>query len=481
MYKNGKLTDAARAKLEKRYARERSKDNILSKIDAQALRNKKRRPQKKAIKTQHRNENNEMNPQTSAVSVSKPVPMISSYDHSTGDDISECPSTPPRNDMVRERAAIMKANDGVNWIAISKYQENVAKKEEDLHDRLEYTAKSNFKTSLEEQIHTREQIREQERQDVLKYQEEQKKLYEAWEAEEASKAAIKFKNTQELKKMREEQMKTLEARREKYFKKELRRELKQARKNEKERQQYEQDLIDRKKAHYAEMEKVLEENAKYKKIAMEQQRKHAEEEIELQKQYAEMLKKQEEARAKRIADTYAQAEQKVANLLDCTAEERRRAQEATEKAERELKTRQAFEDEKTRLKAERRRKENLEIQDFLQNQINRKHERLQKEREEDIIIGEKMAVAAKKSLEAEAKKELLREERLAKQAKYIEDQIKENEIRRLEERADMSKREQDMNNDLIKKVQNPTVDVKEMPYDPKRPFAWRYNYRSKPF
>merc|ERR1719414_875781 len=98
------------------------------------------------------------------------------------------------------------------------------------------------------------------------------------------------------------------------------------------------------------MQEVLKENAEHKKILLEQQRLAAEEDIRLQKQYAKILEDQENARAAKLAATYAQAEKKVANLLDCTAEERRREREAHERAARELEERQRLEDEKNRLK-----------------------------------------------------------------------------------------------------------------------------------
>jgi len=129
--------------------------------------------------------------------------------------------------------------------------------------------------------------------------------------------------------MREEQIQHLEKKREKLYKKELRREIRQAKKNEIERQEYEQELIDKKVRYHEEMHEILKENAKYKKIALEEQKALQEEEIRLQKQYAEMLKTQEEARAKRLEKTYAKAEAQSGNLLDFTAAERKKIQEVS--------------------------------------------------------------------------------------------------------------------------------------------------------
>jgi len=92
-----------------------------------------------------------------------------------------------------------------------------------------------------------------------------------------------------------------------------------------------------------------------------------------------------------------------------------------------------------------------------------------------------MTAAAHKSLVQDKIKVQDRQDSLFKQAAYIRNQIEENAARRLEERADMSNTEKAMNAKLIQSVETGELNVKEQPFDPKRPFAWRYNYRNKPF
>lgn len=485
MYKGGKLTKEARAQLEKRYQKERSKDSILAKIDKKQQR---RKIKKTTVSTTHTipkvNKKNSIQKTTQGKNVSTPTKTKSEKTmvYNMEDDISdECPSSPPRNDMVLEREMIMKANKGVNWVSLTKHNQKVATAETDLYLNLSENAKLDFKASLEDEIRVRENIRTEERKEILKYQNEQKDLYKSWDKEDEEKAYKKHEKTQELKSMREQQISELEAKRTKLYKKELRREIRQAKKNELERQEYEQDIIDKKRKKYDDMQQVLIENAKQKEITLEEEKKLAEEEIELQQQYAEMLKKQEESRAKKLAATYAQADQKAANLLDCTAEERRKQKEFEERAERELEKRQEREDMAEKLKKEGKQKENMEIQDYLGNQIQEKEDKLIAEIIEDRKWGKEMNVAAVKSLEKDVVCEEQRKKGLYDQANYIKNQIAKNEKRRIEERADMSEREKNMNMGAIKEVQNGQVNVKEQPFDPKRPFAWRYNYRSKPF
>lgn len=498
MYKSGKLTKDARAKLEKRYAKERAKDCILSKIDKKQ---RKRNTTKKSIST-----TNKINIKSNKENVSAltrqnvknqekrgALPSRQSKKRSSAsdpfaepninhsDNISECPSTPPRNGMVKEREMIMQANKGVNWVSLTNHNQSVATAENELHFELCENAKKDFKLDLMQQMEVREKIRQKERQEVLDYQQEQQELYKSWEGEDYSKLEKKHAKVEELKAMREEQIVELESKREKLYRKELRREIRQAKKNEAERIQYEQDIVDRKIKKHEEMQEVLVENAKYKAIVLEEQKKLAEEDIRLQKQYAEMLKNQEEARSKRLTEMFAQAEEKAGNLLDFTAVERKKLQEIEDRAARELKQRLAADDEKNRLKKERLHKENLEVQEYLRNQILEKEKKLKDEIVLDREWGHKMAADAVKSLKNDENKVEQRKAKLYEQSDYIKNQIKENEIERIEKRADMTNNEKEINMGLIRQVQDCHLDVKEMPFDPKRPFAWRYNYRSKPF
>jgi len=481
MYKNGALTKEAREKLERRYAKERAKDSILAKIDAKNKKISKSKSKKK-IQAATTNKIAGAPPRTAAPK-SRPTQAVIDIRTCERDDdlVSECPSTPPRDTIVRERNAIMQANKGVNWISMTNHVQLQAEDEEQLCFRLEKRSKESFKASLEGEMGLREDIRQKEHQEKLAYQQSQKDLYKKWEEEDALKIGAKQKKIETLKAMRQDQIKVLEKRRHNIHKKELRREIRQMKKNEEERIRYEQEKLDLKKKHYDEMQQVLVENAKQKEITMAEEAKQAEEEVRLQKQYSEMLRKQEESRAERLAKTYAQADQKAANLLDCTALEREVIAESERKAEEELRRRQAAEDERNRLKAERLRKENLEVQEYLSNQIQRREKELEQEIHADRKWGKRMNEEALESLKADETKVVDRQKRLYEQADYIKKQIRDNEAQRIKERADMTEQERLMNYSLIRDVENKHTGVREMPYDPKKPFAWRYNYRAKPF
>jgi len=132
------------------------------------------------------------------------------------------------------------------------------------------------------------------------------------------------------------------------------------------------------------------------------------------------------------------------------------------------------------LKQERRRKEGLQIQEFLKNQIQARENALRKEIEEDRKIGAEMSSAALKSLEDEEELKQKGKDKLFQQGDFIKKQIEENKIRRFEDLADMTKEEKLFNKSLIQAVEK-GIDVKEPKFNPKNPFSWRYNYRGKPF
>merc|ERR1712048_926067 len=98
-----------------------------------------------------------------------------------------------------------------------------------------------------------------------------------------------------------------------------------------------------------------------------------------------------EARRSSFKEMFAQAEQKAGNLLDFTAEERKKLQEIEDRAARELEERLAADDEKQRLKKERLHKENLEVQEYLRNQILEKEKKLKEEILLDREWGRRMA------------------------------------------------------------------------------------------
>lgn len=472
MYKGGKLTAAARAKLEKRYAKERAKDSILAKIDSQT----KRKPKKKQIKTKNRIV------QTKQVSIGKPVAVKEETEAVDQFDVeSECPSTPPRNDMVNERKAIMQQNAGVNWISFVEHIQVEAKAENNLCATLENKSQKAFKQSLEGEMKIRELQRKKEREEIINEQKREQELYKKWEEEDVKKATMRHAKVEELKKMRMDQIGSLNEKRRQYAKKELRRDQRAFKRAQEEKEAHERELLEKKKAHYAMMETVLKENVEHKKVVEAQRIRDADEDICLQKMYVKMLEDQEKARSDRLAATYAQAEKKVASLLDCTAEERRKEREADEHILRERTERQRQEDEKTRLKAERRRRENLEVQAYLAEQIRLKEEKLRKEKENDLRLGKKLAEEAKKSLESDEAKVEKRKQIYMETSSFICQQINDNEERRVKQRADMNENEKQFNSSLIRKIESGESDVKEPKADPNRPFAWRYNYRSKPF
>jgi len=375
----------------------------------------------------------------------------------------------------------MKQNEGVNWITLVNDVEHTAKAEEYLYRKMERKYQSDYKTSLEKQIAVRAKQRGAEEAARKAEQQGMRNQFAEWDAEEGEKALRLHEKTEKLKKMREEQIGELEVARERFRKKELRRDKRTAEKAKAETQAHEQGILDKKRKHVADMKKVLEENAAQKEILLAEKAKQAEDDIRLQEVYAKMLQDQEESRKKRLAKTYAQADQKAAKLTDFTKLEREKQEAEDRKTEAELLKRQAESDAREQAKRDRLKKEALEIQDYLRMQINQKEDRLREEIESDIAYGAFVKTQVQKGSEAEVAKVESRRKRLYDQADYIRNQIKQNEELRLLERADMSAEERNMNQKLIEKIEAGPQELAEPSVRPSRPFEWRYKCRSKPF
>lgn len=485
MYVKGKLTKEARQNLQSRYAKMCEKDNILKKIEKNV-----KKKQRKNGKTVHKKrtpvvvETSKKLEETVIVGPSSPkkydIPPKAAIPDT---ESSECPSTPTRNDMVQERNAIIKGNEGVNWISFVKHTEKDALREESTYKQFENQAKNDNKKSLENQINVRAKNRKIEEEKSNREQEESKKLWEQWKVEDKKKADEKHKKGEKIKSMRRKQIEERKRRNEKKHKKEMRKESRRVKQLEQERLEYEQEKLDKKRKIKETMIGVLAENAAQKEIYKKEQLKLQEDEVKLQKQYAEMLKKQEEAREKRLQEMFASNEAKQQSLVENTAADREAERLMLQRIEEENTRRNNEADRRQKEKENNAKRESLQIQAYLKQQMKDKEDRLYAEIIADRKYGVEASRLAKLSLEKEKTVQEKRIQKLYKQAEYIKEQIAANKDRELKARADMNDDEKHMNADLIRIINQPekTNNVPQMKIDPKRPFEWRYNYRKKPF
>merc|ERR1712129_359041 len=112
-------------------------------------------------------------------------------------------------------------------------------------------------------------------------------------------------------------------------------------------------------------------NEKQKAIKEKARLEEEKDAIRLQKEYANMLKEQEEKREKRLKATY-EKQQKFQALMSATSGIREKAEEDARKAEIELRRRQELQDKKEQLKKEKLENEMAACKSAIDKQMNEK-------------------------------------------------------------------------------------------------------------
>merc|ERR1712129_390560 len=210
--------------------------------------------------------------------------------------------------------------------------------------------------------------------------------------------------------------------------------------------------------------------------------------IRLQKEYANMLKEQEEKREKRLKATYEKQQQKFQALMSATSGIREKAEEDARKAEIELRRRQELQDKKEQLKKEKLENEMAACKAA----IDEKMSKMKQDILEDKAYGKKMTKLHGEYLaEIDAKKaEKYRKQN--EQSEYLEQQIAALEKKKQEQKTEMSETEKLLNKGLLDQVRkfklSPNAKKEMMKkkkdsitVDPRAPFQFRYQIRKTPF
>jgi len=407
----------------------------------------------------------------------------------TMEDIED---TPPPQKLVKARQQAMDQNHDVNWISLTKYNQIEAENEEKLYQHLESKSNSSFRKDLDDQIKIKQQQKKQEQQAKIAYRNALNKKFVNYQKEDGEKEKVSHKKMLELKQIRQSQVDELNQRR-KY--EELKMRKHEMRAVEKLKKALLKEKVENKMKKEQNMEKLKEmliDNEKQKAIKEQIRLDEEADAIRLQKEYAKMLKEQEEKREKRLKATYEKQQKKFQALISATADITEKAKEDARKAEIELKKRQKLQDEKERLKQEKLKNEMIACKKAIDAQIKAKMEQMKEDILEDKKYGKKMVKLHNEYLaEIEDKKaEKYRKQR--EQSLYLEQQIAALEQKKQEQKTEMSQTEKLLNKGLLDQVRKfklspnkkETMMKKKkasITIDPRAPFQFRYQIRKTPF
>jgi len=496
LYRDGKLTADAKAKLQKRLERE----NAKPKVSRSAARSKRTTPSAtkpstaKAAAVELEEEITAelvvaAGPRRSQrlLSKAKGEKVVKRAADLTLDDIVD---TPRRSKLVAARNEAMNENKDVNWISLIGYNQIEAENEEALYSKLNQESNDRFRSDLDGQCRIKAQQQRAADCERTAYRSALNAQFSGYRAEDQSKAEKKRASTLRLKAERRKQVEEAAMKRKYAELKKKKHELVAVQKLKVALEEEQREKAEKKELNMAKLKDMLIDNERQKALKEEQRLKEEEEAIRLQAEYAAMLKEQEEKRGAALRVIQAKQQQKFKALINATEGVREQAQRDAEKAERELARRQRVADRKEEAKRERQRREQKERERAIDQQIADKMDKIRTDILEDKEYGKKMA---KQHAEYLHEIELKRTEKLRKQqeqAVYLQAQIDEQEQAKKESATEMSASEKNLNKKLLDKVR----DLKASPnkrevmmqqmdiqINPKAPFQWRYAYRKAPF
>lgn len=478
MYKKGKLTKQSKERLQKRLDKENKKSkagNVAKKAS------KKTTVPSSAPKTTA--------PAKEVVAhktVSSPPKKKKEL---TMDDIED---TPPPQKLVKARQQAMDQNHDVNWISLTGYNQIEAENEEKLYKALESQSNSSFRRDLDAQISIKKKLDNEGKKAKNAYKDMLNKKFENFQKEDAQKSKTKHSKMLELKSIRQAQVDELNQRRKYEELKERKHEMREVVKLKKALLKDKKDNQMKKEQNMGKLKEMLIDNEKQKAIKEKIRLAEEADAIRLQKEYANMLKEQEEKREKRLKATYEKQQQKFQALMSATSGIREKAEEDAKRAEIELKRRQKLQDEKERLKKEKLKNEMAACKKAIDLQINDKMKKMKLDILEDKAYGKKMVKLHNEYLaEIDAKKaEKYRKQN--EQSEYLEQQIAALEKKKQEQRTEMSETEKLLNKGLLDQVRTLKLSPNKkeimmkkkkesITVDPRAPFQFRYQIRKTPF
>lgn len=483
LYKNGKLTATAKQKLQKRL----QKENQKPKVSKSKAVSKKTTPRTttKPVSTKP-----VAPPQVVAaelVVVPTPAPKRKMPTKASELTMADICDTPKRQTIIKERNEAMNENNDVNWISLIGYNQVEAENEEKLYSKLNQDSNDRFRSDLDGQIEIKKQQKRSSKDEMVAYRQALNEQFKSYRSDNDRKMATKHVEMLKLKEIREKQVAEANMKRKYAELKTRKHDLREVQKLKLALAKEQREKIEKKERVMATLQGMLEDNERQKALKEELRLKDEEEAIRLQKEYAKMLKEQEEKRAQHLKLIQAKQQQKFMALISATADVREQAQADAERADAELKRRQKVADQKEEAKREKARLDQKEREVAIDRQIQEKMNKIRTDILEDKEYGKKMT-----KLHGEWQKEIedKKAEKLRKQQEqstYLQQQIDDLELRKKEQKTEMSQTEKMMNKQLLDQVRNirsspnKKQPMKAMKIDPRAPFQFRYLYRKSPF
>merc|ERR1712129_223014 len=248
-----------------------------------------------------------------------------------------------------------------------------------------------------------------------------------------------------------------------------------------------EDNAAKKDNNMAKLKDMLIDNEKQKAIKERARKQEEAEAIQLQLEYAKMLKEQEEKRNKHLVEIQKKQQQKFNALIASTADIGTKAKEDAIRAEKELKRRQKASDDKETAKKKKLDDEMDLCKAAIDQQIKEKMGKIRSDILDDKAYGKKISRLYAQNLQEIEDKKVEKKRKQQEQGEYLTKQIQDLENRKKEQKTEML-----INKQLLDQVRNIRMSPnkkqlmmnkkeKSVNIDPRAPFQWRYKYRKAPF
>eukprot|EP01083_Nonionella_stella_P190108 704244_1 len=390
--------------------------------------------------------------------------------------------TPRRTEKLDERNSVTNQDGSkLNWISIINYTQKEAEADAQEQKDLEDTAQKEFKVQLESQIDANKIKEEEDFRAKLKENDDEQMKFNQWKLKEDAKQDRLRQKMFDLRDTRVDQIKELEARRQREIEKAFRREQKHVKALRADLRRERQRRKDKIVENRSKMRLVFEENERQRQIRLLEKQKEEEEAVMLQKQYAKLLEKQERARQEAFDRIYARQNKNIESLLAATTTMREQAEADERRAQKEQEEYDRRKEEEELRKKERLAHENQLIKESMKQQIAEKEKIRKEEIAADYVYGQTILKNADKFHQENLEKERVRREKLVVQAKFLEEQIAASGSRKRAERAEMSETEMKYNKNFLEKVRSGAPNRQKIEIDPKAPFRWKTQNRQCPF
>jgi len=479
LYKNGKLTAKSKARLQKRLAKENQKPKVSK---SKAVKSKKATPTTKQTTTKPVELQQEVTTElvVKPTTPKKVVPKKAS--ELTMDDICD---TPPRNKLVKARNEAMNENKDVNWISLIGYNQIQAENEEKLYAKLSQQCNDRFRSDLDAQVEIKKKQRASTKTELKQYRDALNAQFKSYHADDEAKLVTKHTETLKLKEIREQQVAEANMKRKYEELKARKREMRDVQKLKMALAKEKREKLEKKEKNMSKLKEMLIDNERQKALKEGQRLKEEEEAIRLQKEYAKMLKEQEEKRALHLKTIQAKQQKKFNALISATADIREKAEEDARKAELELKRRQKMQDEKEMKKKMKAKADQKLREQAIDRQIEEKMNKIRNDILEDKEYGKVQQRLYKEYLQEIEDKKAEKYRKQEEAAQYLEAQIADLELRSKEQKTEMSNTEKMLNKKLLDKVRNiqsspnkreimMKAQEQSIKVNPQAPFQWRY-------